>query len=101
MIRNDDNGENLPNDTEPASGDPGETTAVRHRLPVLLVPGLRGSEGVAVNLSFYQQATEEPETRWVGYVQCQDEEIARLETIIRDVQRHNHHRRYPGQQMRK
>jgi hypothetical protein len=74
--RNDDNGGNLPNDTEQASGDPVETTDVRHRLPVLRVPGLKGAEGVAVNLSFYQQATEEPDTRQVGNVQCQDEEIA-------------------------
>jgi hypothetical protein len=68
--RNDDNGGNLPNNTEQASGDRGETTDVRHRLPVLLVPGLKGVEGVVVNLSFYQQTTEEPETRWVGNVQC-------------------------------
>jgi hypothetical protein len=61
--RNDDNGRNLPNDTEQPSGDPGETTDITHRLLVLLVPGLKGAERVAVNLSFYQQATEEPETR--------------------------------------
>jgi hypothetical protein len=94
--RNDDNGGNLPNDTEQASGDPGETTDIRHRLPVLLVPGLQGAEGAAVNLSFYQQVTEEPETRWAGNIQCQDEEIARLEMIVREVQRQNHHRAYPG-----
>jgi hypothetical protein len=93
---NDDKGGNLPNDTEQASGDPGETMDVRHRVPVLLVPGLGGVEGVVVNLSFYQQVTEEPETRWAGNVQCQDEEIARLETMVRGVQWQNHHKGYPG-----
>jgi ribosomal protein L32 len=97
--RNNDNGGNLPNDTEQASGDPGETTDIRHRLPVLLVPGLKGAEGVTVNLSVYQQATEEPETRRAGNVQCQDEEIARLETMVRDVQWQNHHRGYPRPQI--
>jgi hypothetical protein len=48
---------------------------IRHRVLVLLVPGLGGAEGVAVNLSFYQQVTKEPKTRQVGNVQCQDEEI--------------------------
>jgi hypothetical protein len=99
--RDDDNGGNLPNHTEQASGDPGETTDVRHRLPVLLVPGHKGVEGVVVNLSVYQQAIEEPETRRAGNVQCQDEEIARLERIIRDIQQQNHHRGYPGRRMRK
>jgi hypothetical protein len=60
---NDDNGGNLPYDTEHTLGDPGETMDIRHRLPVLLVPGLKGVEGVVVNLSFYQQVTKEPKTR--------------------------------------
>jgi hypothetical protein len=60
---NDNNRGNLPSDTEQASGDPGETIDIRHRLLVLLVPGLKGVEGVAVNISFYQQVTKEPETR--------------------------------------
>jgi hypothetical protein len=97
--RNDDKGGNLPNDTKQASGDPGETTDVRHRVPVLLVPGLGGGEGVAVNLSFYQQATEEPKTRWAGNMQRQDEEVARLETMVRGVQWQNHHRGYPGRRI--
>jgi hypothetical protein len=73
---NDDNGGDLPNDTEQVAGDPRETMDVRHRLLVLLVLGLKGAEVVAVNVSFYQQVTEEPETRGAGNVQCQDEEIA-------------------------
>jgi hypothetical protein len=92
---NDDKGGNLPNDTEQASGDPGETTSGRHRVPVLLVLGLRGAEGVAVNLSFYQQATEEPETRQVD-IQRQDEEIARLEIMVQGIQWQNHHKGYLG-----
>jgi hypothetical protein len=93
---NKDNRGNLPINTEQALGDPCETMDVRQRLPVLLVPGLKGMEGVVVNISFYEQATEEPETSWVGNVQHQDEEIAQLEMMVQDVQWHNHHRGYPG-----
>jgi hypothetical protein len=82
---NDDKGGNLPNNTEQASGDLGETMDGRYRVPVLLVPGLGEAEGVAVNLSFYQQVTEESKTRWVD-VQHQDEEIARLKTMVQGVQ---------------
>jgi hypothetical protein len=49
----DNNGENLLNNTKQASRDTGETIDIRHRLLVLLVPGLKGMEGVVVNLSFY------------------------------------------------
>jgi hypothetical protein len=60
---NNNNVGNLPNDSEQASGDLGETMDIRYRMLVLLVPHLKGAEGVAVNLSFYQQASKAPETR--------------------------------------
>jgi hypothetical protein len=82
---NNNKGGNLPNDTEQALGDLGETTDSRHRVPVLLVPGLGGAEGLVVNLSFYQQVTEESETRQVD-IQYQDEEITQIETMVWGIQ---------------
>jgi hypothetical protein len=61
--------QHTPNDSEGPAEQQEEVTVDRHRVPVLVVPAMGGPEGVAVNLSLYQQVTEESAARWEDNLQ--------------------------------
>jgi hypothetical protein len=63
----------------------GETIYTEHELPDVLVPTIAIPEGLMVNLSLYQQVAGEAQGAWVGTLQCQDWDNARLEQMIREV----------------
>jgi hypothetical protein len=88
-----------PNNSEGPTEQQGEVIVDRHRVPVLVVPAVGGPEGVAVNLSLYQQVTEESTARREENLQRHKEDIDRLEKMIRDVRRRDQGRRYPGRQL--
>jgi hypothetical protein len=91
--------QHTPNNSEGPAEQQQEVTVDRHRVPVLVVPAVGGPEGVAVNISLYQQVTEESTARREENLEQHKEDIARLKMMIQDACRRDQGRRYPGQQL--
>jgi hypothetical protein len=77
--------QHTPNDSEGPAEQQEEVTVDRHQVPVLVSPAVGGPEGVAVNVSFYQQVNGESTAQCKENLQRHKEDITRLEMMIRDA----------------
>jgi hypothetical protein len=89
----------LKGDYEEATEGQGETIYTEHELPDVLVPTIAIPEGLTVNLSLYQQVAGEAQGAWVGTLQRQDCDNARLEQTIREVHHITNQQWEMGQQV--